>query len=77
MDLLLLYIEINVFCILVALVVLIKSFGITQMASQRIFTMSLISMILFIASDMIAYVLQTVNSVDVSFGVMVCKAIFF
>jgi len=77
MDLLLLYIEINVFCILVALVVLIKSFGITQMASQRIFTMSLISMILFIASDMIAYVLQTVNSVDVSFGVMVCKAIYF
>lgn len=72
-----LYFEINIFCIAIIILVLIKSSDRRQMIAQRIFDRAMISMIIFIMADLYSFLMLHGTLEINSDVVMICKSVYF
>lgn len=77
MDYSIIYTEINIFCLLLVILVMIKSSGVTKMASHRLFMQALIYMIVFIVSDNLAFLITSGTLPWNSAAVIILKSFYF
>lgn len=72
-----LYVEINLFSLILVLIVLRRTHGVSRMVEQKTFVMGIISEIVFFMADTLGILVGSKTIHGTNFALLICKSIYF